>query len=194
MKRFSSSLEMAGLRNPLVLVKATPTQGASLVINRPLVLCNQDSKPTSSSDHPDQVLKILNLDFHGLRLKSRQRKHMLVLRDASDRRHHHRLLNLPSISLILPPLRLVVQSFLPQPRLPRLRLAQLLSPYALKPQHGLSRLYLKRHFNQHTGTAERPQTHTKEVTTRKPTRASLRLSVCSLTSILSPLSSAAIVP
>jgi hypothetical protein len=32
--------------------------------------------------------------------------------------------------------------------------AQLLSPYALKPQHGLSRLYLKRHFNQHTGTAE----------------------------------------
>jgi hypothetical protein len=36
---------------------------------------------------------------------------------------------------------------------------------------------VKRHFNQHTGTAERPQTHTKEVTTRKPTRASLRLSV-----------------
>ena len=189
-KRFFSSLEMVGLKNLLVLVKATtPTREAS-----PLVLPSQGSNPTSSSVHPDQALKILNLDFHGLRLKSSRRKHMLVQRDASDLRRHCRLLSLTSISSILPLLQLVVQSLLPQLRLPRLRRAQLPSPYAPKPQHGLSHLYLKRRFNQYIGTAERLQTHTKEATTQKLTRASPRLLGCSLTSILSPLLSAAIVP
>lgn len=195
MKRFFLSLETVGLRNLLVLVKATPTREASLlVISSRLVLPNQGSKPTSSSVHPDQALKILNLDLHGLRLKNRRRKHMLVLRDASDLRHHRRLLSLTSISSILLLLQLVVQSLQPQPRLPRLRHAQLPSPYAPKPQHGLFHLYLKKRFNRHNGTAERPQTHTKEATTQKPTRASPRPLACSLTSILSPLSSAAIVP
>lgn len=196
MKRFFWSLGMVGPRNLLVLVKAaTPTRELSLlVINRPLGRSSKGNNPTSSSVHPDQALKIPNLDFRGLPPKNSRRKHMLVRRDASDPRRHRRLLSLPLTSLILPLRPLVVQSLLPQPRLPRLRHAQLPSPYAPKPQHGLSHLYLKRRFNRHTGTVERPRTHTKEATMQKPTRAFLQLLVCSLTSILSPLSSAAIVP
>lgn len=196
MKRFFLSLEMVGLRNLPVLGKATtPTREASLlVINSSLGRPSQGNNPTSSSVHPDQALKILNLDFHGLPLKSSRRKHMLVRQDASDPRRHRRLLSLTSTSLILLLRRLFVRSLPPQPGLPRLRHAQLRSPYAPKPQHGLFHLYLKRRFNRHTGTAERPQTHTKEATMQKPTRAFLQLLVCSLTSILSPLSSAAIVP
>ena len=196
MKRFFLSLEMVGLRNLLVLVKATtPTREPNLlVINSPLARFSQGNNPISSSVHPDQALKILNLDFHGLPLKSSRRKHMLVQRDASDPRRHRRLLSLTSTSLILPLRPLVAQNLPPRPRLPRLRRAQLPYPYAPKPQPGLFLLYLKRRFNRHTGTVERPQTHTKEATTQKRTRASPPLSVCSLTSILSPLSSAAIVP
>lgn len=196
MKRFFLSLEMVGLRNLLVLAKATnPTREPSLlVINSPLARSSKGNNPTSSSVHPDQALKIPNLDFRGLPPKNSRRKHMLVRRDASDPKRHRRLLSLPLISLILPLRPQVVQSLLPQPRLPRLRQAQLPSPYAPKPQHGLSHLYLKRRFNRHTGTVERPRTHTKEATMQKPTRAFLQLLVCSLTSILSPLSSAAIVP
>lgn len=191
MKRFFLSLVMVGLRNLVTVKPTTPSREASLlVLNSPLVLSSQGNNPTSSNVHPDQALRILNLEFHGLRMKSRRLKHMLVLRDASDPRRHRRLLSRLSISLIPPLLQLVVQSLLP---LPCLRHAQLPFLYAPKPQHGLFHLYPKRRFNRHTGTAERPQTHTKEATTRKPIRAFPLLLECCLTNILSLLSSAAIV-
>ena len=177
MRRCCLSLGILALRaNLLVLLNLSRVEMTG-AINRLPQLPNACRNPTFFNDRHDLVRKNPNLACHDLLPKNSLRRPTSARQGGSG---HSRLLQPLNLTLTfsIPLLHPLNQRNRPLLQGHRNRLAPRRFLYDLKRPRAPSHPFLRRRFNQHIGTARRPQRHTNAVIMQLRIKASQRPLTC----------------